>query len=171
MLQKIYDSSLYSNLMQHKGFDSITRAMDVLRKDVDENGVPTMPGKWGVTIDDAESRGGDDAPKASDKAGRNLGTVDEEAAFWESVRRSDFKVPTDTRLSPVAGRWNTAKNNDPELAARYNAITGEKKCQKRDASRREWAQGKYNTVMDARRATKMRRARMMARRMMGIERM
>ena len=153
LLKDIYGHPCFSNLMRHKGFNQMDSTMDRLMADVTENGHLRNPGKWGIcdfgdSNQNAEEQGARAPDANSTSAGRNKGTVSEEWKFWEEVRQGGFSVPTDCRKHCIAGRWTRAMAEDPEMAARYNNITGEKVNKKKKAFREQWAKDEWADVKD-----------------------
>ncbi|CAK0834620.1 unnamed protein product, partial [Prorocentrum cordatum] len=118
-------------LMRAKGIPDSANA-DLLN-DIDDDGRLVNPSRWGVNlkdkIDAEKEAAGCGARK--DPSQRNKGTPDEEVSFWQSIAAGGYSVPTDTKVSAVAGRWERAYKASPDMQRKYDAITGENKRSKR----------------------------------------
>ena len=48
----------------------------------------------------------------------------------------------------VQGRWQRAYDADPEMAKKYDSITGAKKNYRKKVFRQEWAAGEHKMIKD-----------------------
>eukprot|EP00959_Pyramimonas_sp_CCMP1952_P424435 8889787-Pyramimonas_sp.AAC.1 len=128
----------------HPGHPNLQMSMQALLKDVDSDGHLVNPRKWGLADAPAADAGAGDA-----RAGRNKGTVSEEYKFWEAIKTGGFAVTTDgSKDASIAGRWQRACEDDPDMKQRYDKITGVGKNKKKAAFRSEWAKSQWSSIQD-----------------------
>eukprot|EP00959_Pyramimonas_sp_CCMP1952_P012711 268968-Pyramimonas_sp.AAC.1 len=147
-LIEIFDSSEFRDMLGQKGHSDLETEMQSLAGDIDKDGHLRDPSKWGISILADGSKSDDN--KSTVEPGydgksikrRKPGKLDIESEFkfWQDIASGGWDVPTDSKKSAVAGRWERACEEDPSLKQKYDAISGERVRSRKQEFRATWAQ-------------------------------